>query len=515
MYEQLSDFKIDPVLVLQGTKKSFGLQPILKGVRFRIYPGEVVGLIGANGAGKSTLMKIISGALRPDDGRILWKSKRVRFSSPAEAYREGIYMIPQELGLMKDLNAVDNMMLGREPSLFGFVQNRLARYETKEALKRVGAHIPLDLPVSFFSPGVQQQIAIARSLLFDTKLLILDEPTSMLTDGEAEKLFQLIKEAKRRGTAVIYITHRLNELSRISDRVVAIRDGKISGEGKTKEVSETQMVKWMVGDAFESAHRKANRHYGEHKPSKVVLEVNELATKLIQNVSFKLHEGEILGVLGLMGSGRTEMMRALSGVDVVHQGRILVDGKPIKTGSVRDAIKNGILMAPEDRRQQGLFLDQTVGFNALISNTEKFSYESGFVRLWSERNAYEMLCSKMSNQISKDWQRTDTLSGGNQQRLILGKILMKDARILLLDEVTTGVDVMTKAEILEKMVSLAQEGKSIIFVSSDWEEVTEIADRVLLIKNGTVEKELDRSAFDNEAIMSILVSREVSRKVAS
>lgn len=487
----------DPFLEACGIGKRFGGVTALSGVDLAVRPGEVLALLGENGAGKSTLMKILAGVLSPDEGSIRVNGEEVRFRNAAAALRSGVALIHQELNLAPNLDVATNIFLGREPRRFGILDRKTMRREARRFMEMAGIQVDPSSPVSELSPGRRQQVEIAKALSTDARLLIMDEPTSSLSQGETERLFEVIRSLKESGVAVVYISHRLGEVKRVADRVSVLRDGRNAGELDRDRISHDAIVRLMVGrelSAFFPAppERKGNR----------VLEVERLRTPAHpgHEISFSVRSGEIVGIAGLIGAGRSEVLEALFGIRPPIAGRIRVDGEKVRVRRPQDAIRAGLALVPEDRKIQGLVPEMGVTENLSLAALRRDRRAGGFIGLRAERELAATMSAAMRIKAAST---VSQMSGGNQQKVVLGKWLAMAPRVLLLDEPTRGVDVGSKREIYDLMVSLAADGKAVLFVSSDLEEILGMSDRVLVMHEGGLAGEIARGDADEESVMRL------------
>jgi ribose transport system ATP-binding protein len=490
----------EPLLEVRGITKTFPGVRALENVDLAVYPSEVVAVIGENGAGKSTLMKILAGVQTPDQGTVSFAGKPVHIGSVSDALRLGISLIHQELNLADNLDVGANIFLGREPHRFGLVQRRVIQREAKRYLDMVGLSVDPRHIVRGLSIGQQQMVEIAKALSVDAKILIMDEPTSSLSSGESERLFEVIQQLRDRGIGIVYISHRLGEVKMLADRVVVLRDGQNAGVLSREKISHDTMVQHMVGRDISQFYARKSHTLGD-----VVLEVKDLVTEAWPHhqLNFAVRAGEIVGVAGLVGAGRTEMLRALFGVDKILHGQIFVDGKPLQVRSPRDAIARGVALVPEDRKQHGLVLEMSVRHNIGLAGLKFNQRAVGFLNRRKERSDTQQMIQKLSIKTPSGEQVARFLSGGNQQKVVIGKWLSLGPRVLLLDEPTRGIDIGAKEEIYRLVESLAAQGMAILFVSSEMEEILGLSDRVLVMHDGELSGELKRNQLSEEAVMQL------------
>jgi len=489
-----------PVLEVRGVSKRFPGVLALDKVSLSLGKGEIVAVLGENGAGKSTLMKILAGVQRADSGQVQMDGADVRIHSVEDALNHGVALIHQELNLADNLDVGANIFLGREPRrMGGLIDKRRIEAEASNYLKQVGLDIDPNLLVSRLTIGRQQMVEIAKALSVDARVLIMDEPTSSLSQSEADQLFIVIKELARRGVSIVYISHRLGEVKTLADRVVVLRDGKNAGELQRDEISHDTMVHLMVG-------RDVSQFYPHepHEPGEKVLEVRDLATPAhpTQRLSFSLRQGEIVGVSGLVGAGRTELLQTLFGVTPALSGQVLVDSKECQIKSPIEAIEAGLALVPEDRKQQGLILDMAIRENLSLATLVR-DQKNGFLNHAKELEISAKMVKDLNVKTPSDEQIVRLLSGGNQQKVVLGKWLAQNPKILLLDEPTRGIDVGAKAEIYALMETLVKTGVAILFVSSEMEEILGMSDRTLVMHEGRITGELQRSELSEEAVMRL------------
>ncbi|MGB7347041.1 MAG: sugar ABC transporter ATP-binding protein [Pirellulaceae bacterium] len=462
--------------------------------------GEVLAVIGENGAGKSTLMKILAGVQEPDAGELRVDGAAVRIDSTRRAMELGIVLIHQELNLADNLDVGSNIFLGREPLRRGLIDRATIDRKSREYLGRVGLDVDPRTIVDTLPIGKQQLVEIAKALSVDARVLIMDEPTSSLSSKETEALFDVVKDLRSRGVCVIYISHRLGEVRELADRVTVLRDGQNAGELSVDEVTHDKMVNLMVGrDVSQFYARK------QHAMGDVLLEVKDLVTPVWPQhaLNFQVRAGEIVGVAGLVGAGRTEMLQVLFGIDQPVAGSILVDGRTVNVRQPSDAIDAGMALVPEDRKQHGLVLEMTVRHNTGLAGLSRNAKAGGFLNLAQERSDSAEMIEKMRIRTPNDSQVVQYLSGGNQQKVVIGKWLSVGPRILLLDEPTRGIDVGAKEEIYRLMEQLASDGMAVLFVSSEMEEILGMSDRVLVMHEGQISGELMRDELSEESVMQL------------
>ncbi len=489
-----------PLLEVQNITKQFPGVKALNQVSLTLNQGEVLAIIGENGAGKSTLMKILAGVQTPDSGTLSINGTAVPILNVEDALNHGIALIHQELNLSSNLDIAANIFLGREPNSCGIINQNQTYVESETYLKRVGLNLSAHTLVGNLTVGQQQMVEIAKALSINARILIMDEPTSSLSLHESEALFAVIRELKAQGVSIIYISHRLGEVKELADRVVVLRDGENAGDLDRDSISHDQMVQMMVGRSVSQFFPHTS-----HEPGEVVLEVKDLRTPAhpMHQINFALKRNEIVGISGLVGAGRTELMQVLFGIDAPRGGSIFVEGQEIQIHSPKDAIRAGLALVPEDRKLQGLVLEMAVRENMSLASVSRDRGPLGIINFLKERNLTEEMISAMKIKTPNDRQIVQFLSGGNQQKVVLGKWLAMHPTVLLLDEPTRGVDVGAKEEIYHLMVELAAKGVAILFVSSDLEEILGISDRVLVMHEGQLAGELARKDMSEESIMQL------------
>ena len=498
-----------PLLEMEGISKRFPGVVALNDVRLKVGAGEIVALIGENGAGKSTLMKILGGAIASDSGTVKLNGETANIQSPRDASALGIEFIHQELSVLDNLDVAANIFLRREPTYGGLLKlidrKRIYR-EADEILRRLGLHLSSRTPLGQLSLAQQQLVEIARALSAGARIIIMDEPTSSLTLSETRRLLELVKDLKSHNVSIIYISHRMHEVEEIADRAVVLRDGKNAGEIQGIEITHERMVRMMVGrdlkDFFKGTTGSAVR--GDDG-----FEVRRLRTLRYPNhrLSFNVAKGEVLGFAGLVGAGRSEVARAIFGVEEALETEVTLEGKSLKIDDPRDAITHGIYLIPEDRRQSGLIVDFNVRENISLPNLE--SYSSGkIINRAKETNAARNACKAINIKTPTPEMRAANLSGGNQQKVVLAKWLTFAPRVLIFDEPTRGIDVGAKAEIYQLIRKLAADGVSVIVISSEMEEVLGISDRIAVMHEGRLTGILQREQFSEEAVMRLATGTE-------
>ncbi|MEW1962457.1 sugar ABC transporter ATP-binding protein [Microbacterium sp. NPDC077644] len=496
----------DPILRVEGISKGFPGVQALQDVHLEVRAGEVLVLVGENGAGKSTLMKILSGIYTRDEGTIRFEGQEVELTGPLQAQQLGITIIHQELNLMPDLTVAQNIFIGREPVSAGILSERKLNRQTAELLTRLKIRLDPRQKVGELTVAEQQMVEIAKALSFNAKVLIMDEPTSALTDSEVETLFTLIEQLKQSGTGIVYISHRMDELRRLADRVTVLRDGQYIGSLEKDEISIPRIIEMMVGRAIDEGTRPAPR---DHASAPVVLDVVGLSTReLLKDVSFQLHKGEILGFAGLMGAGRTETARAVIGADPRTAGTITINGRDARIHKPADAVRRGVGYLSEDRKQLGLMLEQDVTFNTVLASLSSYAGAIGWMGDGKAKNQTKQYVQQLRIKTPSVNQIVKLLSGGNQQKVVIARWLMRDCDILIFDEPTRGIDVGAKEEIYRLMQQLADAGKSIIVISSELPEILRVAGRIAVFANGRITGTLRNEEASQEKIMQLAAHGE-------
>jgi ABC-type sugar transport system ATPase subunit len=485
---------------MRGIGKSFPGVRALSDVSLTLYAGEVLALVGENGAGKSTLMKILAGAQRADRGSIVIDGAEVQIASPHDAEGLGVGMIYQEFNLVPQLNALQNILLGNEPVRGLMLDEREAVARASAVLDELGIELPLDRPARRLSVAQQQLIEIAKALSRRARIIVMDEPTAALTDREIDALFALIARLKAGGAGIIYISHRMEELPKIADRITVLRDGSVVETRSASEFSPADVIRAMVG-------RPLDAHFPALDPVKVdapvVLDVRDLSREpAISHISFSVHAGEIVGLAGLIGAGRTEIVRAIAGADVPDSGAIAIDGKPTRIRVPHDGITAGIAFITEDRKGQGLVLGMSVRENITLAHLAQFVNREHLISRTREEESARRMIDQLHVRTPSSEQLVRNLSGGNQQKVVLAKWLLGKARVFLFDEPTRGIDVGAKSEIYALMKTLLENGAAIVMVSSELPEVLGMSHRILVVRDGRIVQEFSRDAATPDAVIA-------------
>ena len=485
-------------LIVRGATKTYGSTRALIDVDLEIHPGEVVALLGENGAGKSTLASVIAGLTDPTSGEMTWRGEPYAPSTPGEAIGLGIGLIHQELRLLPDLTVAENVMIGRWPMRGGFLDAKAMRTAAESQLSRLGFTGRMDQLVRELNVAGQQQVEIAKALMLNARLLILDEPTAALGQAETDALFERVRALQKEGVSFVYVSHRLAEIEQIATRIIVLRDGRKIAEHSNGRVAQTQLVEEMVG-------RSVDRLFPDIPAPReeVVLTVENLSGKNARfaDISFEVHAGEIFGIAGIVGAGRTELVRAISGADTPVAGTVSVRGKKIGLKDPRGAIRAGVVLIPEDRKQQGLIVDQTIEDNIALANLDslkKFGWIAKAAVRAKARAAAESMGVK-----GLPGAAVTSLSGGNQQKVVIGKWLARNPQVIILDEPTRGIDVGARASIYEVIAKLAASGSAIIVVSSDLEEVLGLAHRVMVLSRGASQGVLAATDSTAERVIAL------------
>ncbi|GGR61352.1 ribose transport system ATP-binding protein [Nocardioides luteus] len=498
------------LLEMTGIVKRFPGVLALGGVDLDVRAGEVHCLLGQNGAGKSTLIKVLSAAYQPDEGEILWEGEPVRLTTPVAAMKRGISTIYQELDLVPGLTVTENIFLGHELATAGFSRRSEATQRVRTLLARLGhREVDPNRLVGDLSPAGQQIVSMARALSHDTRLLILDEPSAVLDQEEVDNLFRVVRGLTAEGVAIIYISHRLEEIRQIGDRITVLKDGRTVATGLPVEDTPTaELIRLMTGRSIEYVFPERPTT-PPSRGTAPVLETSGLCGDRFRDIDLRVHAGEIVGLAGLVGSGRSEILETIYGARRSSAGTVSIDGRRLRRGSVRAAVAAGVGLAPEERKSQGLLLDQAVYRNVTVSSMSRFA-KAGFLDSGAERRAAEELTRSLDVRPAGVDRPVRNLSGGNQQKVVLARWLLRDCKVLLLDEPTRGVDVGARTEIYNLVRRLADEGVAVVVVSSEVEEVLGLADRVLVISEGSVVHEGPATEIDESKVLDLVMEGEVA-----
>ncbi|MEU0571102.1 sugar ABC transporter ATP-binding protein [Nonomuraea sp. NPDC005983] len=488
------------ILRAEGLRKSFPGVQALDGVDLTLRPGEVHVLLGENGAGKSTLIKMLSGAHHPDEGRVLLDGQPVDIRDARTAQRLGIATIYQEFNLVPQLTVAENLALGRPPRRFGFVDTRAMRRQAAELLARVGVDVDPATPIAGLGIARMQMVEIAKALALNARILIMDEPTAVLTTGEVDRLFAIVRQLRDAGVAVVFITHHLEEIAEIGDRVTVLRDGRSVAE-VAADTPQNELIRLMVGRPIDQQFPRRPAEVGE-----ALLTVRGLSRRgAFDDVSFEVRAGEVVGVAGLVGAGRTEVARAVFGADRYDSGQVSVRGETLARADVHAAMRAGLGLVPEDRKGQGLVLGDDVAANLGLVTLRRAT-RAGFVDLRAQRRAAAKVAEQLAIRMTGLDQEVRTLSGGNQQKVVIGKWLVAEAGVLILDEPTRGIDVGAKVEIYQLINALTDSGRAVLMISSDLPEILGMSDRILVMARGRLVGELPAAQATQDAVMELAVT---------
>ena len=486
-----------PLLVIKSLTKLYPGVCALDGVNMEIMPGEIHALVGENGAGKSTVIKCITGAIQSTCGDIWFAGEKLEKITPSMALAKGISTIYQEFNLVPYMSVAENIMLGRFPATSGLIDNKKIEQLAKNVMDELGVPIDVTQKVQALTVGYQQLVEIAKSVSRDAKLIIMDEPSAALTTNELKYFFQIIRKLQAKGIAILYVSHRLEEIFELCERVTIFRDGQYVDTLRVADTNQQQLIRLMV-------NRELSNIY-PHQPlprGQKALEVKKLNTPLLKDISFEVYEGEILGFSGLVGAGRTEIMRAIFGADTATSAEMTLYGRPYHPKSPKWAIKNGIGLITEDRKQQGLLLELPIMDNVVVANLDGVSH-GGIVSDKAVNQATHELCSRLKVKAPNYKQKVKNLSGGNQQKVVLAKWMFCNCNVIIFDEPTRGIDVGAKHEIYLLMDELAKQGKAIIMISSEMPEMLGMADRIIVMHEGKMMGELDKEEANQERILAL------------
>ncbi|GAB3040912.1 sugar ABC transporter ATP-binding protein [Parafrigoribacterium mesophilum] len=503
-----------PVLEARKVTKRFAGVTALDTVDFAIHPGESLALMGENGAGKSTLIKVLTGVYQPDDGQLLFEGEPVAFARPLDAQRAGVSTIYQEVNLVPLMSVAQNIYLGREPkNALGLINFRSMYADARQLLDTYGIAVDVRRPLRSLALGVQQMVALARAVSINARVVIMDEPTSSLEAREVETLFRVIGMLREKGIAIVYVSHRMDESYRVCESIVVLRDGKIVHRGLLAELPRVELVSMMLGRSVEGKRGGVTAFSAARSTdAPPVLVAEDLSRKhQIDGIALTIRPGEIVGLGGLLGSGRSETLKAMAGVMQLDRGRVLVDGAPVRSGSVSAAIRAGIVMLPEDRKSEGIVPNLSVRDNIVLAALPRLS-RAGFTSRAKQDAIADVFMKRLHIKASSPDQAVSELSGGNQQKVMIARWLAMSPKVLLLDEPTRGIDVGAKAEVQALIDELAAEGLAIVLVSSEVEEVVEGSGRVVVLRDGSVETELTGVMVDEEHLVAALAGGSVEQE---
>jgi monosaccharide-transporting ATPase len=496
-----------PVLEARDVTKRFAGVTALRSVDFTVRPGESLALMGENGAGKSTLIKVLTGVYQPDEGELLLGGSVVKFARPLDAQRAGVSTIYQEVNLIPLMSVAQNIFLGREPrNRFGLIDFSRMFADARRLLDVYGIDVDVREPLRSLALGVQQMVALARAVSINARIVIMDEPTSSLEAREVETLFSVVSLLREQGIAIVYVSHRMDEIYRVAERVVVLRDGAVVHVGELSALPRVELVSLMLGRSVDKVKKNGSTAFrATHASTAVpVLVAEDLSRRhQIDAVGLQIRPGEVVGLGGLLGSGRSETLKAMAGVMQLDRGRVTVDGKAVRSGSVPAAIRAGIVMLPEDRKVEGIIPNLSVRDNIVLAALPRLS-RAGFSSRKNQDAVVEIFMQRLHIKASSPDQIVSELSGGNQQKVMIARWLAMNPKVLLLDEPTRGIDVGAKAEVQALIDELAREGLAIVLVSSEVEEVVEGSGRVIVLRDGAVETELEGNDVDEEHLLAAL-----------
>ncbi|HBR86132.1 MAG TPA: sugar ABC transporter ATP-binding protein [Firmicutes bacterium] len=488
------------ILELQNLSKSFGKNQVLKGVNLKIHRGTVMGLMGENGAGKSTMMRTIFGILHRDDGNIILDGKSINFNSPKEALENGIAMVHQELNQCLEMTVLDNMYLGRYPTIGGIIDKKTMAAEATALFKQLGIKVDLNAKMKTMAVAQRQMVEIAKAVSYKAKLIVLDEPTSSLTDNEVDKLFEIMKRLRDQGTSFFYISHKMDEVFKCCDEICVLRDGQMVMNKKITDTNLDEIIKAMVGRPLTNRFPPVDNTPGED-----ILEVKGLTSKFapfLHDISFSVKKGEIFGIYGLVGAGRTETLECLFGLRTLSGGQIVYKGKVMDFHSAADAMKQGFALVTEERKANGLFLKESIQYNTCINNLGAYmSYHVLSNKMMEHAAEHEV--EVMHTKCMSVHEKISALSGGNQQKVIIGRWLELEPDVFLMDEPTRGIDVGAKYEIYQLMINLAKSGKTIIMVSSEMPEILGVTNRIAVMSNHTLAGVVNTKETNQEELLRL------------
>ena len=484
----------DFILKLENITKKYSGVTALKNINLEFEKGKVHSIVGGNGAGKSTFIKIISGAHKQTEGKVIYKGKEVNNNSPYNSMKNGIACVYQELNVIPYITVWENIFYGYEEKSHMFLDKNSMREKSKKILKDLGVNLEVNKLVKDIGVGNQQIVEIAKSLIRNVEVLILDEPTASLTKKEIKNLFSILDKLKNKGVTIIYISHRLDEVMEISDYISVFRDGELRASEINENLDQQEIIKYMVGRNLE-----ITGYSQDYSKDEVVLKVENMSSKYVKDINFQLKKGEILGIAGLVASGRTELANAIFGVDKITQGSIYINGKKVKINCPSDAIKHKLGFITEDRKDTGLILDMNIKDNVSISSLEKFT-KTLFINKEKQTKDVEQILTSLKLKYNSLKEHVNNLSGGNQQKVVIGKWLLTNSDIIIFDEPTRGIDVLAKEEVYKIIENLAKNNKSIIMISSEVEEIFRMSNRILVMSNGKIVSEYENGQVSSEEI---------------
>lgn len=488
------------LLELKNLSKSFGKNKVLNGINITLKKGSVLGLMGENGAGKSTMMKCLFGIYAKDEGQIFLDGKPIDFSSPKEALENGVSMVHQELNQCLDRTVIDNLFLGRYPKKFGMVDEKRMFKESSRLFSSLKMNVNPNTIMRTMSVSQRQMVEIAKAVSYNAKIIVLDEPTSSLTEPEINKLFAIVRDLKAKGVSFVYISHKMDEIFQICDEISVLRDGNMVYQKNVKDSKMEELISAMVGRSLDKRFPDVT-----NTPGKDYLEIRNLSTKYaphLEDISFTVRKGEIFGLYGLVGAGRSELLESIFGVRTISKGEIILDGKKLRFKSPKDAMNYNFAMVTEERKLNGMFAKDTIEFNTCITNLEQYK-KFGLLSSRKMRDAANREIKKIHTKCVSADELISSLSGGNQQKVIIGKWLEREPDVLLLDEPTRGIDVGAKYEIYQLIIQMATEGKTIIVVSSEMPEILGITNRIAVMSNHRLAGIVDTKDTDQEALLRL------------
>ena len=501
------------ILSIQGMSKSFGRNKVLNHINLNVKPGSIMGLMGENGAGKSTMMKCLFGTYQKDEGTIILDGKEVNFSGPKDALENGVAMVHQELNQCLERSVVDNLFLGRYPkNSLGVIDEGRMKKEASDLFRKLGITVNLTQPMKRMSVSQRQMCEIAKAISYNSKVIVLDEPTSSLTAPEVAKLFKMMRQLKEQGISLIYISHKMDEIFEICDQISVLRDGSLVMTKDSKDTNMNELISAMVGRSLDNRFPPV-----DNTPGETILSVQGLSTKYapkLQNITFDVKKGEIFGLYGLVGAGRTEVVESVCGITRPDEGKVYLEGKEVHIKQPSDAMKEGIILLPEDRQKEGLIMSWGLGRNVTLPTISKYA-KKGFNDEKTERDLSKRLLEEVDTKAVDIFQPASSLSGGNQQKVVVAKALSQEMKVVIMDEPTKGVDVGAKAEIYAIMGDLAKKGYAIILISSEMPEILGMADRIVVMCNGRKTGELDRGEATQEMILELAMEKGTSGKGAA